>query len=53
MSAIELARQKHAAKAADAKKKGIQTDKKGKKPMSGSSGSGNSKDKEKASVAAQ
>jgi nucleolar protein 9 len=50
LSAIELARQKHAAKAADAKKKGLQTDKKGKRSMGGS---GSSKDKEKASVAAQ
>jgi nucleolar protein 9 len=50
LSAIELARQKHAAKAADAKKKGLQTDKKGKRSMGVS---GSSKDKEKAGVAAQ
>lgn len=58
LSAIELARQKHAAKAADAKKKEAQAEKKSNKekkerPVSGSSGAGNSKGKEKASVVAQ
>jgi len=56
LSAIELARQKHAAKAAESKKKEAQAEKKSKKernPSSGSNGVGSSKGKEKATLVGQ
>ena len=53
LSAIELARQKHAAKAAEAKKREAQAEKKNKKEQKEKRLSGSSKGNEKASVVAQ
>ncbi|KAF1920499.1 armadillo-type protein [Ampelomyces quisqualis] len=52
LSAIELARQRHAAKAAEARNKDAQDEKKSRKEKSASS-AGSNKDKEKASLVAQ